>query len=73
MPRHVRLLCMSCLLALLGGCVQVQPWERGRLAQDSMALDPTPLQTPLREHVYQSREAAPAGRLGASGAGCGCY
>jgi hypothetical protein len=60
-------------LCVLGACTQVQPWERGTLASAAMALDPTPLQTPLREHVYQSREAGAAGRLSGGGAGCGCY
>ena len=73
MKRSASLLLLLTLAALATGCAQVQPWERGVLARESMALDPTPLQSPLREHVYQSREAGPAGRLGASGAGCGCY
>jgi hypothetical protein len=64
---------MVTLLAALAGCTHVQPWERGTLARPAMALDPTPLQTPLRDHVYQSREAGAAARLSGGGAGCGCY
>jgi hypothetical protein len=69
MPR----LLLIAVLSTLGACTHVQPWERGTLASDAMALDPTPLQTPLRDHVYQSREAGASGRLSGGGAGCGCY
>ena len=58
--------------ATLVGCVEVQPWERGRLARPDMALRPNPAQRALREHVYMSREAALGGAT-AAGGGCGCY
>lgn len=58
--------------AAIGGCAEVQPWERGILAKPQMALELYPLQTELRSHIYGSREAASGG--GASGGGgCGCY
>jgi hypothetical protein len=60
------------LLAILGACAQVQPWERGNLAKPHMAMDPFPLQSELRAHNYGSREAAPDGGAG-QGGGCGCY
>lgn len=60
------------LLAALGGCAEVQPWERGILALPHMALDPVPLRSAARAHVQDSREAAPSGAR-AQGGGCGCY
>jgi hypothetical protein len=61
------------LLAIcLSACTPVSPWQRGTLAKAAMALDPTPLQSPLSHHTYGSREAA-AGGSSASGGGCGCY
>ena len=56
----------------LCACKTVQPWERGNLAKPQMAIDPTPMQTGLRSHIYGSREAA-AGGNAAQGGGCGCY
>jgi hypothetical protein len=54
------------------GCAAVAPWERGRLAEPHMALEPDPAQRELRDHTYRSREAATSGPLG-EGGGCGCY
>lgn len=70
---------MRCLLALfcallglaLGGCANVQPWERGELSTYPMRPDRDPLATALSEHVYFTREAASGGR-GVGGGGCGC-
>ncbi|MGZ5070354.1 MAG: DUF4266 domain-containing protein [Methylobacter sp.] len=56
---------------LLSGCSEVSPWERGNLAKPQMAIDPTPAQTGLRDHVYSSREGASMGHAGVGG-GCGC-
>jgi hypothetical protein len=56
----------------LAGCAQVAPWERDRLAQPHMALDPDPAASAYAEHVHQSREAASGARGGRGGA-CGCY
>ncbi|MCX8049500.1 MAG: DUF4266 domain-containing protein [Methylohalobius sp.] len=58
-------------LLFLAGCVQVAPWERGRLAKPHMALDPNPNQSAIQEHVYSSREAG--GGIKGAGGGCGCY
>lgn len=61
------------LLALidLSACAEVQPWERGRLAQPRMALDADPLLTAIDAHTYNSKEAA-SGGIGPAGGGCGC-
>jgi len=59
------------LTLCLSGCA-VQPWERGTLAKPHMALEPHPMQSSLKSHNYQSREASSGGGA-ASGGGCGCY
>lgn len=66
------LLKLAILSVLVSGCTSVAPWERGNLAKPEMALNPTPMQTNLRNHIYGSREAATGGDS-ASGGGCGCY
>lgn len=58
-------------LALLGGCAQVAPWERGILAKPQMALEVDALDAALLRHTYSSKEAA-AGGYGVGGGGCGC-
>lgn len=64
---------LICLLfLLLQGCSHVEPWERGSLASPAMAAEPLPLQSPLRDHVYSSRENRISTRTRGAG-GCGCY
>ena len=43
----------------------VKPYERDRLADPIMALDPNPVSSAYIQHVYEARE-------GAAGGGCGC-
>lgn len=59
------------LIATLGGCTAVQPWERATLAEYAMRSDRDPLATALGEHTYFSREAVAGGRS-VGGSGCGC-
>ncbi|WP_374353366.1 DUF4266 domain-containing protein [Chitinimonas sp.] len=59
------------LLLSLAGCAAPAPWQRGALAKPVMNPANT-LHTAMREHSYQSREAA-SGSMGAGAAGCGCY
>jgi hypothetical protein len=63
------------LIALTGvtlaGCATVQPWERGKLADETMRPDRDPLSESIAEHTYFSREAANGGK-GIGGGGCGC-
>lgn len=72
--KRIRTITALLLIAMtgLGGCAQVAPWERGNLAKPHMAPNPHPMQSGLRAHGYNSREAA-AGSGSAEGAGCGCY
>ena len=49
----------------------VKPYERDRLADPIMALDPDPVSSSFMQHVYESREGARGGE-GAAGGGCGC-
>lgn len=59
-------------ISIISACATVQPWERGILAKEHMALDPYPLQSMSREHNYGSREGSSGGGA-AIGGGCGCY
>lgn len=60
-------------LLQLGGCASlgVQPWERGLLAQEEMALGGDGIDAGLDDHIYFSKEATSGGR-GFAGGGCGC-
>jgi Domain of unknown function (DUF4266) len=55
----------------LGGCATVQPWQRGRLADDSMVFDADGAQVAYTMHWEEAREGA-AGGFGVQGGGCGC-
>ena len=61
------ILCALC--ALCGGCAQVKPYQRGRLAHPTMLLGD--MARPGAAHVYSIREGAVGGGAGAQG-GCGC-
>lgn len=56
---------------LLSACTTVEPWERGILARDDMALDFDASMSGLQQQVYISKEAA-SGSAGLGGGGCGC-
>jgi hypothetical protein len=63
---------LACLL-LLAGCAGMEPkaWQRGDLARPEMAWDPDPVDAAIREHTYNSKEAA-SGSATVAGGGCGC-
>jgi hypothetical protein len=69
----MRMAVFALFLAALAssGCVAVQPWERGRLADPMMIFDENPIEKGLREHAIDYREGS-AGGTGAQGGGCGC-
>ena len=59
------------LSAVLVGCATVAPYERERLAERAMELDPDPLWAEMEQHTHDYREGA-SGGLGGGGGGCGC-
>jgi len=70
-PRRLIALMALGLLAGMSGCKHVSPWERGSLADPTMAADRDPLAKMYAEHMWFSREAASGGE-GVGGGGCGC-
>ena len=68
---NLRQITLLGLIALLSGCANVQPWERGNLAKPEMAFDSNPGAAALLQHTYSSKEAA-SGGYGVGGGGCGC-
>lgn len=67
----MRLLIMALAALALGGCVRVQPYERGELAQRRMQMPPSAVDARLDEHTYFSKEGSRGG-AGSGGGGCGC-
>jgi hypothetical protein len=55
----------------LASCTQVQPWQRGYLAQPEMAWQTNDLEAALNKHIFFSKEASSGGNS-AAGGGCGC-
>jgi len=70
-----RILLTAALLAVLSACSPIEPWvkpyERDRLADPIMSLDPDPVSTAYIHHVLEAREGARGGE-GSAGGGCGC-
>ena len=64
---------LAALLIALTGCstVGVKPWQRDILARPQMALNASPLDAAIDDHIYFSKEAASGGRS-FGGGGCGC-
>lgn len=69
------ILASSALFVVSSSCsqhlVRVKPYERGNLANPLMSDEADPLQKPMSEHVYFSREGSFGGG-GVGGGGCGC-
>lgn len=70
MSRSLGLVTLAGVLVLLGGCVNVQPWQRGTLARPDMQPVPDPAQAAFEDHTDFSKEASSGGR-GFGGGGCG--
>jgi len=49
----------------------VEPWDRDLLAKPEMAVNSSPLDQSIDDHIYFSKEASSGGRSFAGG-GCGC-
>lgn len=77
MSKHgiCKALMMLALLAGISGCSGIEPWvkpyERDRLADPIMFLDPNPVSSAYIQHVFDAREGARGGE-GSAGGGCGC-
>jgi hypothetical protein len=77
MSKHgiCKALMMLALLAGISGCSGIEPWvkpyERDRLADPIMFLDPNPVSSAYMQHVFDAREGARGGE-GSAGGGCGC-
>lgn len=59
------------LIIVLSGCETVNPWERDYLARPEMGLNPDPMDTTYREHIFFSKEAS-SDAANSGGGGCGC-
>lgn len=74
-PRYLSLSAALCMLLVLAGCSNIQPWvkpyERDRLADPIMLWNRDAISSAFLDHVYESREGARGG-TGAAGGGCGC-
>jgi hypothetical protein len=70
-PAALKSLGLVMLLALLGasGCARLKPWERGKLAHETMLLGEDA--RPGESHVYAIQEGAVGGGAAVEG-GCGC-
>jgi hypothetical protein len=73
---HFRAAGLAALLALLGGCAQLdamapKPWQKEILAKREMTLEGDAQEGRMAQRVYNSRENA-AGGYGVGGGGCGC-
>ena len=73
--RVLLLLTGAATLLAASGCAPIEPWvkpyERERLADSVMAMDPDPVSSSYMDHVYEVREGA-RGATGGAGGGCGC-
>jgi hypothetical protein len=69
----MKMLTATLVLAALaaGGCTSVAPYQRGYLAREDMALDPSPGTARAIEKTYSAKEAA-SGGAAVGGGGCGC-
>ncbi len=58
---------------LVTGCssMGVEPWERDLLSKPAMAINSSPMDQAIDEHIYFSKEASSGGKSFAGG-GCGC-
>lgn len=72
-PSLVRLAICGALPLALTACssLGVKPWQREILARPEMALNASPMDAAIDDHIYFSKEAASGGRS-FGGGGCGC-
>jgi hypothetical protein len=71
-PRFfARRVACALLLATVGGCARVKPWEREKHGARVMQTAPAPAEQKLDGHVEEYREGS-IGGTGVGGGGCGC-
>jgi Domain of unknown function (DUF4266) len=70
---NIRKLLIIIIAAMLSGCSSwgVDPWDRDLLAKPEMAINSSPLDQSIDDHIYFSKEASSGGQSFAGG-GCGC-
>ncbi len=70
---QARKLWIATSIATLSACssMGVDPWDRDLLAKPEMAVNSSPLDQAIDDHIYFSKEASSGGRSFAGG-GCGC-
>ncbi len=61
----------TAVFAVLTGCANVAPTERGILARPEMQFDPDSAYVKVTDQIYAAREGAAGGRV-TGGGGCGC-
>jgi len=73
MKTKIKLTLLVPLIVSATGCTSlgVEPWERDLLAKDEMALNASPIDSALDDHIYFSKEASSGGKS-FGGGGCGC-
>jgi hypothetical protein len=75
LTRAPLLLTAAAALLATAACKPIEPWvkpyERERLADPVMLLDPDPVSSSYMDHVFEVREGA-RGATGGAGGGCGC-
>lgn len=75
MKRYLHMIKIMAVVAIsiLSGCssMGVESWERDLLAKQAMAINSSPMDQSIDEHIYFSKEASSGGKSFAGG-GCGC-
>ena len=69
--RSMMVLLVVTTLAVLAGCANVAPTQRGTLARPEMQFDFDAANAKINDQTYASKEAASGGRV-TGGGGCGC-
>jgi len=68
-----RVVAILSLCFFISACADmgVEPWDRDLLAKPAMAINSSPLDQAVDDHIYFSKEASSGGKSFAGG-GCGC-
>jgi hypothetical protein len=71
--KTIKTILITTFIVSVSGCANlgVEPWERDLLAKKEMALNSSPVDSALDDHIYFSKEASSGGKS-FGGGGCGC-